>query len=400
MGSIYDLENISKNPRCVDVKGIIVIINLIGAPVSLLILITCIIRMTYNKKKSFFTYIIIFIFCSELMSTISRLLQLFKYIYEDTRMINNKNKVETPRGIICQIQISLSIFADFCSLLGTLLLSFRCYDMIKNKKKFFSKKRTKIISFSSIISFSIIASISFLFIDRTITSESITYKFDLRDRCCYGCWLDHITSLICYFLYLIILVFIIIYAFKTNSFLKQMSKQILNQSVIHLEKTNENEQDEISCISKEDKQKIKDVRFMRIKVLIYPWVGIIIWGLSTIYRIADDFIMSKIDKYDDRDQGTIDEQKLFDEHPGFQFFVELFMVLHIFLSSIRGILYGFSFIIFEDKFFGERFRKCIFKCCCKNADLDKFDNIEDDQSSSDQNPEGILMSESSSENLH
>ena len=137
MGSIYDLENISKNPRCVDVKGIIVIINLIGAPVSLL-------RMTYNKKKSFFTYIIIFIFCSELMSTISRLLQLFKYIYEDTRMINNKNKVETPRGIICQIQISLSIFADFCSLLGTLLLSFRCYDMIKNKKKFFSKKRTKI----------------------------------------------------------------------------------------------------------------------------------------------------------------------------------------------------------------------------------------------------------------
>ena len=110
--------------------------------------------------------------------------------------------------------------------------------------------------------------------------------------------------------------------------------------------------------------------------------------------------MSKIDKYDDRDQGTIDEQKLFDEHPGFQFFVELFMVLHIFLSSIRGILYGFSFIIFEDKFFGERFRKCIFKCCCKNADLDKFDNIEDDQSSSDQNPEGILMSESSSENLH
>ena len=67
-----------------------------------------------------------------------------------------------------------------------------------------------------------------------------------------------------------------------------MSKQILNQSVIHLEKTNENEQDEISCISKEDKQKIKDVRFMRIKVLIYPWVGIIIWGLSTIYRIADD----------------------------------------------------------------------------------------------------------------
>ena len=51
MGSVYDLDNIENNPRCVHVKGMIVIINLVGAPSSFLLLIICIIRMARNKKK-------------------------------------------------------------------------------------------------------------------------------------------------------------------------------------------------------------------------------------------------------------------------------------------------------------------------------------------------------------
>ena len=382
MGSIYDLENIKNNPRCVDVKPMIVIINLAGAPLSFLLLIVCIIRMARNKKKSFITYIIFFIFFSEIMNTISKMLQLVKYIFRDTRMDNNPNSIETPRGIICQIQIVISIFSDFCSLLGTLLLSFRCYDLIKNKKKFFDKKKRR-----------------------------ITYKFDLRDRCCYWCWLDHFSSLICYSLYLIILIFIIIYACKTNSFLKQKSKNILEQSVVFMEKSNDNNteknednktnQEEKGMITKEDKQKVKDVTFMRIKVLTYPWVGIIIWGLSTVYRVTDDIIMSKIDyiEENEREKGTIEEQKLFAEHPGFQFFVELFMVFHTILSSFRGILYGLSFIIFEDKCFGKYFRKCTYDCCCKNEDLEKYDDMEENNESDSTgiSAEAILIESKASE---
>ena len=404
MGSIYDLENINNNPRCVHVKGAIVIINLIGAPVSFIILIFCIIRMAINKRKSFITYIIIFIFCSEIMNTISKMLQLLKYKFDDTRMDNIPNKHETPRGIICQIQIVISIFSDFCSLLGTLLLSFRCYDLIKNKKKIFGKKKSRIIAFCFIICFSLIASILFLFIDRLITRDSITYKFDLRDRCCYWCWLDHTSSLICYSLYLIILIFIIIYAFRTNSLLKKLSSTILEQSVVFLVKSNDsnnkknqdnkNDVEEKGMITEQDKKKIKDVRFMRIKVLIYPWIGIIIWGLSSVYRITDDIIMKKIDISNERDQGTKDEEKLFEDHPGFQFFVELFMVLHTILSSIRGILYGFSFIIFEDKVFGKYLRKCSYKCCCKNEDLDKYDDVEEAESDSTGDSSDAIMHES------
>ena len=393
MGSVYDLDNIENNPRCVHVKGMIVIINLVGAPSSFLLLIICIIRMARNKKKSFITYIIFFIFFSEIMNTISKMLQLVKYCFKDTRMDNNPNSIETQRGIICQVQIVISIFSDYCSLLGTLLLSFRCYDLIKNRKKFFEKKKSRILSICLIICFSLIASISFLFIDRRITRDSVTYKFDLRDRCSYWCWLDHISSLICYSLYLIILIFIVIYACKTNSFLKQKSKNILEQTVFFVEKSNDNDKGknddnesnkEIKgVITEEDKKKVRDVGFMRIKVLTYPWVGIIIWGLSTVYRITDDVIMSRIDygSNNDRDQGTSKERELFAKYPGFQFFVELFMVFHTILSSFRGILYGLSFIIFEDKCFGKYFRKCTYDICCKNEDLEKYDDAEENNES-------------------
>ena len=409
MGSVYDLENADKNPRCANIKEMIIIINYIGTPTSFLILIFCIIKMARNKKKSFITYIILFIFFSEIMNTISKMLQLLKYCFRDTRMDPYTNSVETPRGIICQTQIVISIFSDFCSLLGSLLLSFRCFDLIKNKNKFFEKKKYRIISISIIICFSLVASISFLFIDRTLTKKSKAYKFDLRDRCCYWCWLDHITSLICYSLYLIILVFITIYACRTNSYLKQMSKKILEQGVVFVEKSNDNNtvkndddkiiEEEKGMITKEDKQKIKNVRFMRIKVLIYPWVGIIIWGLSSIYRISDDLAMLKIDSYEDREQGAIDEQEFFDSYPGLQFFTQLFMVFHTILSSFRGILYGFSFIIFEDKCFGKYFRKCTYDCCCKDEDLDKYDDMEENERDSTGNSSEPIMTESKSSEI-
>ena len=188
-----------------------------------------------------------------------------------------------------------------------------------------------------------------------------------------------------------------------------MSKKILEQGVVFVEKSNDNNtvkndddkiiEEEKGMITKEDKQKIKNVRFMRIKVLIYPWVGIIIWGLSSIYRISDDLAMLKIDSYEDREQGAIDEQEFFDSYPGLQFFTQLFMVFHTILSSFRGILYGFSFIIFEDKCFGKYFRKCTYDCCCKDEDLDKYDDMEENERDSTGNSSEPIMTESKSSEI-
>ena len=94
--------------------------------------------MTCLKKKSlsFLTYIILLIFSAEMMNNISKLLQYFKYAFEDERDNHSfNNDKETPRGIICQIQIVTSIISDYICLSGTLLLTLRCYQVMKSKNK-------------------------------------------------------------------------------------------------------------------------------------------------------------------------------------------------------------------------------------------------------------------------
>ena len=189
MGSVYDLDNVEYNPRCSHVKEVIIIFTYSCAPITFILLTYCIVKMMPNKKRSsFLAQIILLIFFSEIMTSISKLLQFLKYAFEDTRKNADKNSVETPRGIICQIQIVISIFSDFCSLLSTLLLSFRCYEVIKSTKRIFDSKKSRKYSLILVILISFILAISFLLIDRKITEDSVSYKYDLRDRCSYW-WL-------------------------------------------------------------------------------------------------------------------------------------------------------------------------------------------------------------------
>ena len=312
MGSLIDLENMDKIPRCKHVKLGVIIINFIGVPLSFLILMFSIFRMCYKKKRiPFLTSIILFIFFFEVMNTVSKMLQLLKYKFEDTRPIRQKNYNETPRGIICQIQIVTSIFSDFGSLLGTVLLSFRCYDVIKNRKKFSNSKKVKFLSISLITFFSLAFAIMFLLIDRAITRESIAYKFDLRDRCNYWCWLEHILSISCYSLYVIILIIIGIFFWKIKSYLEESYNNMKENSTVLIKKSEDQkianeikEQDYINFeeeikekkyISKNDRDRLKELHIMKMKCLIYPTIAIIVWSLSAAYRFIDDIAMLKVD---------------------------------------------------------------------------------------------------------
>ena len=386
MGSIYDLENIDKNPRCSRIKGGIILINLVGAPLSFTLLLIGIIIMICNKKRlSFLTYIIIFIFCSEIMNTISKMLQLVKYAFDDTRMNNDPNNIETPRGIICQIQIVISIFSDFCSLLFTLLLSYRSYEVYKNKKRLFDTKKSRNLSFFIIILISIVFSISFLLIDRAITKESITYKFDLRDRCSYWCWLDHTTSLICYSFYFIILVLNTVYAFKTNFYLKKNLQQLKQQNENLIDKN----KDPIV-----HSKRISEIELMKYKSWIYPIITIVIWSFLTLYRIIDDSIMFKIDKGNNREEESGEEEQMFDDYPGLKESMEIFLCLHTIISAIKGIFYGFSFIIFEDNVFKHFFREYCCKCCIKNFGSNE---IKDDEKENEIEINRVTINSKSSE---
>ena len=111
---------------------------------------------------------------------------------------------------------------------------------------------------------------------------------------------------------------------------------------------------------------------MKLKCFIYPLITICIWLFATTYRISDVILMWDFDQGDNPDQGEIDEKDFFERNTILHFFTRFFLVLHVFLSSIRGIFYGFSFIIFEEKIFYNFFRKIF-----KKSDL--FDDNEDNE---------------------
>lgn len=379
MGDIIDLEKIDEehNLRCQHAKLGVIIVNFIGVPSSLIILIFCIIRMFWTKKRfSFLTKVIILLFSFEITNCISKLLQLFKYSFEDSRTFPDPNNIETPRGIICQIQIVLSIISDYGCLLGTLLLSLRCYGVIKNKIRFLDFKKWQNLSLIAIIFISSAFSLLFWGLDKDDTKYSIGFKYDRRDRCNYWCWLGHYYSRICYVIYLLLLIVNIIIFSLTTAYFRNSYKNLVEKCVVTRDEPNlsNNIRDNIDYteetkenryISPDDKKRLKELQIMHVKCFIYPIISIIIWFLSFIYRIIDDTVLYNVDNGIDGHSNDFD---ILSKNRNLQRFIEASLIFHTILSSFRGIFYGYAFAIFEDKAFSNNFKETLYKiskkCCC------------------------------------
>ena len=379
MGDIIDLEKIDEehNLRCQHAKLGVIIVNFIGVPSSLIILIFCIIRMFWTKKRfSFLTKVIILLFSFEITNCISKLLQLFKYSFEDSRTFPDPNNIETPRGIICQIQIVLSIISDYGCLLGTLLLSLRCYGVIKNKIRFLDFKKWQNLSLIAIIFISSAFALLFWGLDKDDTKYSIGFKYDRRDRCNYWCWLGHYYSRICYVIYLLLLIVNIIIFSLTTAYFRNSYKNLVEKCVVTRDEPNlsNNIRDNIDFteetkenryISPDDKKRLKELQIMHVKCFIYPIISIIIWFLSFIYRIIDDTVLYNVDNGIDGHSNDFD---ILSKNRNLQRFIEASLIFHTILSSFRGIFYGYAFAIFEDKAFSNNFKETLYKiskkCCC------------------------------------
>lgn len=379
MGDIIDLEKIDEehNLRCQHAKLGVIIVNFIGVPSSLIILVFCVVRMFWTKKRfSFLTKVIILLFSFEITNCISKLLQLFKYSFEDSRTFPDPNIIETPRGIICQIQIVLSIISDYGCLLGTLLLSLRCYGVIKNKIRFLDFKKWQNLSLIAIIFISSAFALLFWGLDKDDTKYSIGFKYDRRDRCNYWCWLGHYYSRICYVIYLLLLIVNIIIFSLTTAYFRNSYKNLVEKCVVTRDEPNlsNNIRDNIDYteetkenryISPDDKKRLKELQIMHVKCFIYPIISIIIWFLSFIYRIIDDTVLYNVDNGIDGHSNDFD---ILSKNRNLQRFIEASLIFHTILSSFRGIFYGYAFAIFEDKAFSNNFKETLYKiskkCCC------------------------------------
>lgn len=415
MGTIIDSYT-NKTGRCSDeIKLAIIYFNLIGTTASFVILIACFIRMIYKKKQiKMLTAIILIIFFSEMVHCTSKLMQLCKYFFFDYREYPDCDKF-TGRGIICRIQIILAVFSDYCSLLATLLLTFKCHDALKLKNKYFKKAYYREWSVRLVLLVSLAFAIIFYLIDELITYSNVNYRFDVRDRCSYWCWLAHPTSLACFALYFIILVSNIYFFCKTNSFLNERYQELsYGQEAIRLRETtgrdnsecmeypeeqkeprseeelkNYKEINKVSLginrqdnsgmsgdfppnspkrdeFSSKEKERIDELLLIRKKCKIYPIVTIVLWSIFALYRITDDIAMYRFDSSYEY-SGNKQEADYFKKHAVFKFFVRASLVIHTFLSDIRGLFYAFCFLAFEEKLFFGFFKKMT----CSNSDKKK-----------------------------
>ena len=396
MGDIIDTEKIEQTYRCNNVKLIVIFTSLIGTPISLIFLLIATIRMICFKKNIIFlSKLILLIFLSEITNCFSKIIQLLKYNYKDLRDDKSFYDPDTPRGRICQIQIVTSIFSDICTLLITLLISLRFYDVIRNKKRFFDNKKNGILSIIFTILLAIIISILLLLFDRN--NEDISYRYDVRDRCSYWCWLDHYVSLACFGFYWIIIIINIFFACKIRIFLKRGYEKILAESEpvtemnqnsdnntplenISKDNIDDNQKNEsklsdnkYNSLSNEDLKRIEELRIMKIKCTIYPTVTIILWLIIGVYRTVDDSFMIEYDNAQNATKGREAEQHDIENNPPFKYTVQTFLVLHTLLASLRGIFYGLSFIVFEEKFFYNIFSRCLKKKFMET----NFDNSEE-----------------------
>ena len=305
------------------------------------------------------------IYSSEIVNAISRMLQLIKYFFDDDR--SNKDasmSMDNSRGIICQIQIVTSVFSDYCSFLGTLLLCLKCYKIIKNTKKFLDKEKNLFLPILYVIIISSILSLGLLMYDRIITEGNTSYRFDVRDICSYWCWLNHIPSIVCYLFYTIIISFNIVYIHKVNKCFTLEIKKVNSQNDLmseqkYIDSPSNELNDELNISFKQSKEKkkiqlrkIEEFKLIKLKCFIYFLAFFIIWLVGLIYRLFDDLLINyKFDqKSDSPSEGNKKEKEYFTDHPFLQFIVQFLLVLHTFVSSVRGIFYGILFIVEINKF--------------------------------------------------
>ena len=77
-------------------------------------------------------------------------------------------------------------------------------------------------------------------------------------------------------------------------------------------------------ISKDDRERLKELHIMKMKFLGYPIVTIIIWILSAIYRAIDDLFIASADRDDERSDES--EKQKFQDKPALQNFIETILL--------------------------------------------------------------------------
>ena len=79
-------------------------------------------------------------------------------------------------------------------------------------------------------------------------------------------------------------------------------------------------------------KRIEELKLMRIKCVIYPFITVIIWIVAITYRIIDKIIVGQFDEGGEPSLLNIKEKIFFEKYPFFNILLKLYwFFIHYFL---------------------------------------------------------------------
>lgn len=326
-------------PQFTSLKDPKELLNFIFSGVSLITIIAGLVFIVH-KKKLFTVYrLLLMIQISEALNCIAKFLLFIKNRDQD---VSPKNLLNI---IVCQTQVFLLNFADFCTLLFNNYVCIILYFMLKDMSH--HSYKNNIYIFLGIIFASMLLSLLFLFLNAKVRKQGFEYNENV-------CTMESGLNMITYILYWLLIFINCFVLYKSISILKDSAKayeeyegasdDISDERGNKEEEYNSQEGTENSeqwrDSDQSNHQKIKN--FIR-KFLTFMILFCILWAIMFIYNLLGFLI----------DYEKIDKNLAY----------EIFTYAHIGLSGLTGVFYSFCYFFILTNFGGTLFKGC---CCNKS----------------------------------
>ena len=285
--------------------------------------------ITKNRKTTLIKECLIIITISELINSGSKLLTIFRELSI------------TSIQIISSIQVIFSIYSDFCSLITSLVISIKIYDLTKKENHIFHSKLAKILSRLFCILVPFIISLIFWTIDQFVfTVQSI----EIDEECKVWSWVNRYLSIILYVFLWTIIIIIIVISCKSIAFYNEKKVRINQNEGRESEESEKENNILIDSIISTNADKMKQ------QIKYFPLVTCVLWGILSIDRISDDLSLIFSFKF------SLNNSLL-----NFKRFLSF---MHNFFASIRGIIYCITFFRSDNKLFRDITKLFYCLCCC------------------------------------
>ena len=240
---------------------------------------------------------------------------------------------------ICYLQIFAGLFANFYCLSSTLLLSFHLYDLFLKQGKFLSsQKNVRLCKYVSFYGCLFVSYIIFIFQMNYYQNYQST-RTRIRT---ISCWVSRVLDWVTCSIFIILIAFTCVFCFKCYMFIRNFSKDLLQDSEVE--------------VNKNKQLQLNRIKSMQKRLIGYPLVNIVVFIFLLIHRFLVYI-------------GLSDKQNAIDNFEG----LVTSFILYSIPTCIRGMLYTFVYFVCQEMFRNELKK---FFCCEKKVNNELLTEME------------------------